>query len=218
MPAAKHSEDHHRLAASRGLERLGDTPPGNQRLTTWRCLAAGHVFERTHNLIQAIQRCPHCAGRVRKTAADYHALAATRGWTWLGPAVTTSRASTRWRCAAGHVLAMRYSNVQQGTGCPACSGRARKTAADYRALARAQGLRWQGKRGVSTQTKTTWQCAARHGFRASYNSVQAGHGCPTCASQTPRARMGRPGSGRCRRSRACRPAGVVSAVMSGPRS
>lgn len=154
MPAAKHSEDYHQLAASRGLEWLGDTPPGTQRLTTWRCLAAGHVFERTYNLIQAIQRCPHCVGRVRKTAADYHALAATRGWTWLGPAVTTSRAKTRWRCAAGHVVSARYSTVQQGTGCPACRGRARKSVVDYRALGRAHGLRWQGHQALPTRRRS----------------------------------------------------------------
>lgn len=187
MPAAKHSEDYHRLAAARGLEWLGDSPPGTQRLTTWRCKTAGHVFERTYNLIQAIERCPHCVGRVRKTAADYHALAATRGWTWLGPAVTTSRAKTRWRCAAGHVVSARYSTVQQGIGCPACSGRARKSVVDYRALGREHGLRWKGHQALPTAQKTSWQCAAGHAFRASYNSVQAGHGCPRCAGSLPRA-------------------------------
>lgn len=186
MPAAKTPEDYHRLAAARGLEWLGKAPPGTARPTTWRCRAAGHVFTRTYALIRVIQRCPHCVGRVRKTPADYRALAATRGWTWLGPAVATSREKTRWRCAKGHVVAARYSNLQQGIGCPACSGRARKTAADYRALGRLLGLRWRGKRPLQTARKTAWQCAAGHFFQASYNTVQAGHGCRTCAGSLPR--------------------------------
>ena len=186
MPAAKTSTDYHRLAAARGLDWLGQTPPGTQRLTAWRCRAAGHVFERSYNHLQSIQRCPECVGRIRKTPSDYRALAATRGWTWLGPAVTSSRATTRWRCAAGHVVSARYSNVQQGTGCPACSGRARKTAADFRALGRQKGLRWLGQRALPTALKTRWRCAAGHGFRASYNTVQAGHACPACAGRLPR--------------------------------
>ncbi len=101
MPAAKTPEDYHALAAARGLEWLGTTPPGTLRPTTWRCRAEGHVFARTYNRIQAIQRCPHCVGRVRKAPADYHRLAQAHHLTWLGPDVATTRAATQSITAGG---------------------------------------------------------------------------------------------------------------------
>lgn len=185
MPARKTPEDYHNLAADRGLVWLGETPPGSQRPTTWRCLAAQHVFERTYNLVTALKGCPLCSGRVRKTPEDYHTLARAHGLTWLGPAVNTTREETRWRCGAGHVFAARYTTLQQGSACPHCAGRASKTFSDFAALARAQGLTWLGRRARATREKTSWRCAQGHRFSASFNGVQAGHGCPVCAGNAP---------------------------------
>lgn len=75
--------------------------PGTRHLTPWRCRAQGHVFERTYNLVQALKGCPICSGRVRKTPADYHALAKERGMRWIGTAAPTTNDLTDWQCAQG---------------------------------------------------------------------------------------------------------------------
>ncbi len=75
-----------------------------------------------------------------KKEVDYYNLAAERGFEWLGPAVNTTRIKTWWQCERGHRWAARYSNIQQGSGCPACAGKARRTAEDYRILAAKRGF------------------------------------------------------------------------------
>lgn len=185
MPARKTPQDYRALARARGLVWLGTQPPGTQRLTTWRCRRARHVFERSYNLIQAIQGCPVCVGRVSKTPADYATLAHEHGFTWLGPAVATTRVITRWRCAKGHVFTARYSTIQQGSGCPHCNHRAPKTPLDYQRLARQHRLAWIGTLPAATRIKTRWRCREGHVFQATYNTVQQGHGCPSCAGNRP---------------------------------
>lgn len=186
MPARKTPEDYHQLAAARGLVWLGKAAPGTQRPTTWRCRDRHHVFARTYNRILTLRGCPLCSGRVRKTPDDYAALARLHGLTWLGPEVDTTRERTQWRCAAGHVFESRYSSIQQGSGCPRCSGKAAHTAADFHVLARARRLTWLGSEPVPTRIKTTWRCPRGHAFAATFNSVQSGHGCPQCAGNARR--------------------------------
>ena len=185
MPRRKVPRDYRALARSRGLIWLGTEPPGTQRLTTWRCRKHGHVFERTYNRILAIQGCSICSGRVSKTPADYHALAHERGFRWLGPTVATTRVNTRWRCAQGHTFTARYSTIQQGSGCPHCGRRAPKDRADYETLARRRRLTWLGPLPATIRFKTRWRCSKGHGFPATYNTIQQGHGCPTCAGNRP---------------------------------
>lgn len=185
MPSAKRPPDYRNLAAARGLVWLGKVAPGTRHLTPWRCRAQGHVFERTYNLVQALKGCPICSGRVRKTPADYHALAKERGMRWIGTAAPTTNDLTDWQCAQGHRFTSRYTSLQQGVGCAICSSRVRKTAEDYQALARARRLSWLAKRAPMTRHKTAWSCAHGHRFTASYNTIQQGHGCPTCAGNRP---------------------------------
>ncbi len=185
MPARKQPEDYRDLATARGLIWRDKVAPGTRNLTPWRCRAEGHVFERTYNLVQALKGCPICSGRLRKTPADYHALAEERGMRWLGPKVSTTNDLTEWQCVQGHRFTSRYTSLQQGFGCAICSNRVRKSARDYRALARAHRLTWLEKRPPLTRQKTLWRCAQGHRFTATYNTLQQGHGCPTCAGNRP---------------------------------
>ncbi len=118
----------------------------------------------------------------RKTPADYHALAKKRGFQWLGPEVCNVSAKTGWECAQGHQWNARYSHIGQGRGCLFCADKARKTPADFRALAKSRGFQWLGPESPNSVTRTNWECEQGHQWSTSYSSIRQGSGCPLCAA------------------------------------
>jgi len=124
----------------------------------------------------------------RLTIEHYEALAASRGFEWLGERVPTTQTKTRWRCQYGHEWEAKYSNILHGgNGCPQCAALAKRLRVeDYEALAKVRGLRWVGVELVSTRMKTKWECPCGHKWEAEYNGIQQGGGCPRCAPQAPK--------------------------------
>src|SRR5579859_1886757 len=85
--------DYRALAAERSFAWVGGSLPANTDApTSWRC-AAGHEWLARYSRIQAGHGCPHCTGHVRKTEADYRALAAGRRFEWIGPVLPHSLAA-----------------------------------------------------------------------------------------------------------------------------
>jgi very-short-patch-repair endonuclease len=117
---------------------------------------------------------------------NYHDLAESRGFKCLNPEVPTTKTKTTWQCAEGHTWEATYGNVQQGSGCPYCVGKAPKTPQDYYHLAESRGLIWLGPEVPTTKTKTTWQCAEEHTWEATYNNILKGSSCPHCAGNAPK--------------------------------
>ncbi len=122
----------------------------------------------------------------RKTPEDYHALAESRGYQWLGPEVTSTGLKTTWECPQGHRWQARYNSLLQGSGCPVCAGRAPKTPDDYYSLAEERGFRWLGPEVPNIRTKTTWECEQGHRWRSTFHNIRFGSGCPYCAGNRPK--------------------------------
>jgi len=180
-------DDYHALAEQRGFRWLGDEVGDIRTKTPWEC-DQGHRWEACYKDIRQGSGCPVCASKRSKTSADYHALAAERGFRWLGPEVSRTNIKTGWECARGHRWEARYGSIQQGTGCPACAGLAPKTPGDYQDLAEARGFRWLGPTVPNTKTKTGWECGRGHRWENTYDRIRQGKGCPVCAgnvSKTP---------------------------------
>lgn len=101
-----------------------------------------------------------CERDVRpKTKEDYLALAKERGIEWVGEEVPeTISTRTQWICENGHIFENRYNDIRNGRKCPKCSGRHHKTAEDYHAMAKEQGITWIGDElPESTSDKTKWR-------------------------------------------------------------
>lgn len=120
--------------------------------------------------------------RKPKTPADYAALAAQRGCTWLGPAVANVMEKTNWQCACGHTWPARYNDLQQGHGCSKCAYRSRAIPPEgYHLLAAEHGCVWLGPAVSSVMQRTQWQCERGHIWWARYNDIQQGKGgCLKC--------------------------------------
>lgn len=121
----------------------------------------------------------------RRTADDYHALAATLGYRWIGPEVPNNRTLTTWECPKGHRWETCFSNLKQRhSGCNVCSKRASKTVSDYKALATERQLEWLGPvLPKNIYHKSRWKCLVCGQERnATYSAIRnTVRGCPLCS-------------------------------------
>jgi hypothetical protein len=120
----------------------------------------------------------------RKTEKDYHALAESRGFKWVGEVLPkNNKDKTWWECCKGHKFEMRYNNVQQGNNCSVCSGNIRKIEKDYHELAEKQGFKWVGQLlPDNVHITTLWECKKEHTWYATFHNIGS-WGCPVCARQ-----------------------------------
>jgi hypothetical protein len=113
-------QDFRELATRRGFEWIGETVVRARKPTRWRC-PHGHVWSARYDNLRRGDGCPVCAGVKPRSPADYHALAAERGFRWLGPDVPSVLQPTGWACSTGHSWRTCFSKIQQGRGCPTCA-------------------------------------------------------------------------------------------------
>jgi len=177
--------DYDTLARTMGFNWLGPAVSSALAQTVWEC-AEGHRWSARYNTIQQGCGCKQCeiaklAARRRRQPGEYRALAEARGFSWLGPFVRMTKAKTEWRCSAAHKWWARFNQIQQGAGCPNCSGLQRKTSFDFHDLAKHRGFKWLGTKAVNTRSKTDWQCCEGHYWSAPYSSILGGSGCPQCS-------------------------------------
>ena len=176
---AKTAEDYRALAKQRDCKWLGPEVPNTRTKTYWQC-PKGHEWPANYSNICNGSGCPECAGLKPKTAKDYLAVAKARGFEWRGPEVPNARTKTYWQCPKGHEWPAFYNSISQGSGCPECAGLKRKTAEDYRVLAKTRGFTWLGPLVPNIMTKTKWRCPKGHEWPASYNNISHGTGCSSC--------------------------------------
>jgi len=195
MPTAKTPEDYVRLAERRGITWLGPFPRNTKASTNWKC-GKGHSLRANFNNIDQGMGCKKClweasGDKQRHSTTDYHALAASRGFLWLGPAITSALLPTVWECRNGHRWSARYNSIQQGSGCRLCSRKMvaasrRRQPAEYRLVAAAAGITWLGPIVPNNKHKTRWQCEVGHQWTACFNQIQQGQGCRKCTGLSPK--------------------------------
>jgi hypothetical protein len=152
-------------------------PQNTHAPTTWMC-PKGHFTERS---LHTMQGCSVCTGRMRKTADDYHAMAASRGLEWLGPEVARARDLTNWKCSKGHVCKSTYNKLQQGRGLYCCSGQVSLTVEDVRARGAALGLVLVSEKVGAARSDVTFRCVAKgHEVVSTPDNLKSSTGCRYC--------------------------------------
>jgi len=119
----------------------------------------------------------------RKQNVDYIALAKEKGFRWIGPEVPNVHIKTTWQCKNNHQWQARFNDINNGSGCPRCAGKAKKKPADYHELAKRRGFRWLGPEVPNNRTKTIWQCEKGHKWESRFTNIDRGQGCPRCAGK-----------------------------------
>jgi len=181
----KTPDDYHALAAERDLIWLGPAVTSGKVKTQWKCLAEGHTFGRPYSEIKKGHGCSKCGKQQaikarRKQPADYHAMAESYGWTWVGPEVSIASTTTNWECNNRHVVEASYATMKKGRKCGDCSPR-RLSPDDYHSLAEQRGFKWLGPEVRKNSEKTMWLCAEKkHEFPSTYKQISRGRGCREC--------------------------------------
>ena len=181
----KKPTDYCRLAEKMGLKWLGPQVSSVRDKTGWEC-SRGHTWEAAYSTIQQGHRCLRCSGKALKDAIDYHSLAKKCNYKWLGPFPANTRTKTKWQCEKGHVWTSTYNRIQQGCRCSYCTNRRPKTPEDYYKLAQKCDFEWLGPFPAGTGFLTWWKCEEGHNWRARYDSIKQGQGCPHCSGRAPR--------------------------------
>ena len=190
MSARKTQEDYERLARSKGVIFVGPLPSGVREYTKWRC-KQGHVFSNAYFNLAKLQGtpCDVCSRKSRrKSERDYRELAKRKGNEWIGKHLPRSSTDlTKWRCVKGHTFSASFNQLSRadctGNGCKYCSGKAQKTAEDYRNLARDKGLKWLGPHPGSVHGLTNWECSEGHVIQTSFHVLKKApnNGCEICS-------------------------------------
>ena len=130
---SKTKADYHRLASDRGWKWIGKSLPQNvNEPTKWEC-NKGHERTMTYTSVRVRNECWNCRDERIKhpdhldprahSEDDYYRLAARQGLKYLGPYPRNSKKHTNWQCAKGHKpWPVSYNSIDQGHGCPSCSG------------------------------------------------------------------------------------------------
>jgi hypothetical protein len=181
----KDANDYHETAKQNGFVWIGDEVPRTTNINTiWRCLRRGHVHRASYQRVR-FYGCYHCR---KKDEIDYHELAAKRGFLWIDDAVPPKASmKSKWQCPDGHVWMGRYTDINQGVGCPGCRYKSMRYGKDkYRLLVQDVDFVWaENASPKNTTCKTLWQCSKGHIISRSYHemeqSLSKGRYCPECS-------------------------------------
>ena len=186
--------DYQELGHTRGLTLdEGQTLGKNSKAMNWTC-SAGHSYQASFQLLRGFPEgsaCLTCKGRQAKTLADYQALAASKGGSFLpaeAPLRTTDKVEG-WKCGTcQHQWTATFYNVKEGHWCPKCSGNCKRGADDYEQAGRKWNLELVAGLPGGVLIKVPWRCTI-HGDIVETNLVllrrRKFSPCPQCRKTAP---------------------------------
>lgn len=168
----------------RGFELAGPYVGTVAKPTPLRCSEGHEWHARLDNVLNRGTGCPHCASKAQITGEEIEHRLAERGFELAGPYGGTTRSLAPLRCAEGHEWNVRlYSVLNNGNGCPHCSGRTPLTVEEINARLAERGFGLAGPYIGSTNKPTPLRCqTCDHEWNAALTNIFKGKGCPACAN------------------------------------
>ena len=91
-----------------------------------------------------------------------------------------SKVAILHECVSGHQWSVIPNSILNGSGCPYCSGKAKKTTEEYSALINYKVL----EEYINKDTHILHRCPYGHEWKAAPGKILQGRGCPTCAQKS----------------------------------
>ena len=178
-------KDYIEIATRLGFRIIGEIPESTKKKTTWMCRRR-HTWDATLARILHGNNCPYCASNGMKLPEDYHKIAKSIGFGWLGPKVQKVSSKTNWLCNHGHEFTTSYDSIRSNRGCPQCAPNRKKNVNDYVLLAAEKGIEMIDDIPESSLHKMAWRCGSGHVWETSFKSIRTspGNGCPVCSGNT----------------------------------
>lgn len=146
----------------------------------WECFL-GHRWRASFASVQSGSGCPDCANCRKRTEDEYKVAGQACGLTYLGGYSGNVKAKVQWKCEQGHVFDATYDHViNKGRGCGICSPTRVKDESEYRQLAESLGFKYVGGYSGSVLEPVEWRCGVGHVWKARYDNINHGRGCPIC--------------------------------------
>lgn len=118
----------------------------------------------------------------RFTIEDVKSIALARGGILRSSIYINARAPLDWECGLGHRWTTSLMSIRNnGSWCPYCAGKAKKSIDFCVDLARLRGGKCLSKEYKNKITKMEWECSREHKWWAKLDKIQVGQWCPTCA-------------------------------------
>jgi hypothetical protein len=173
-------QDCHKLAESRGGKCLSSEYTNNSTKLKWEC-KEGHIWESAWQYIYNKGHwCIYCGGSNKKSIMDCHKLAESKGGKCLSLDYINSNSKLKWQCEKGHIWDTCYSLINQGSWCPECVGRKKKTIEDCHKSAQLKGGKCLSTEYIECHHKMIWECEKGHIWNTPYTSIVEGTWCPEC--------------------------------------
>jgi hypothetical protein len=172
------------VLTTRGFSPRDAWPSKHSEKVWWTC-SEGHEWAALYSSLQQGKGCPHCSGNAPVTPEKMAAVLTPRGFSPRDAWPSKHSEKVWWTCSKGHEWAARYNHLQQGTGCPHCAGVSPQTPEKMAAVLTPRGFNPRDAWPSKHSEKVWWTCSEGHEWRAVYNSLQQGKGCPHCAGVSP---------------------------------
>jgi hypothetical protein len=150
------------------------------------CARDGHVWHPTWDEIRSGNWCPKCSGKILMTFKELKEFVASKGAKIInGPRRFVSTDKFKIKCLKdNHVWEPMYcAIVYNGTWCPKCSGKVRKSFKEIKKYVKGMGgVVVSKEKDLTKRTdKLKIRCAQRHTWSVSYgNLVYNNRWCPFC--------------------------------------
>ena len=169
------------LAIKKGGSCLSVNYANSSVKLSWRC-TKGHEWLALINGIRRGGWCPARSGVKRKTPEDIDRLAESHGGICLNSAEYKNirTKNMKFMCSKKHVFTTTV-NVANRHWCPFCTGLARLTIEEVRALVNKLGGECLEDKYINVRTKMRFRCKESHVFAMVFSSVKSGAWCPDCA-------------------------------------
>ncbi len=172
------------LAKKHGGLLLNDSYVAPKTKYTWQC-AKGHVWKQSGKSVQLGLWCPKCSNKKQTPMIEqYQHIASLNGGLLISTTYLGSKKPHRWQCSQGHQWDAIGFHVLAGSWCPTCVN-SHLSPCDIEKLLSTKAASKKG-RVLSTNFTSIrgiyeWECAYKHQWRVSGNSILQGTWCPLCA-------------------------------------
>jgi len=122
--------------------------------------------------------------RRKHTPEDVDILFKEKGFECLNSDeyISVKKPNLTAKCKNNHTWKVSYSNIQQGSTCPHCSGNFKKTPKDVDILFKEKGFKCLNSDEYVNNTTPNLiaECKNNHTWKVRYNDIKQGSSCPKC--------------------------------------
>lgn len=113
-----------------------------------------------------------------------HKAAIENNGFFLSDAYSRIQDTYKWKCSKGHIWKTSFASVRQGSWCPKCALKSKKTIQNCIDLAKLHDGYFLSDVYINAKTKYTWKCQKGHVWSATYDSISSKKAwCPFCSNR-----------------------------------